>query len=206
MNLNKQTIILIVISLAIAIGLGWPGLSSWQAQKKALDTATARLSQLERRQIVVNDLVTAKTNLSQAALLVDSVLADSSTVPAVMSQVGQIASENGVSVSALQFAGSVSDKGDFVKVQVAVKGSYEQIKNFLQAVESSGGLLLVGSLRLLAESQVSSNIMTATLDISNPYFAGSVPETTDGAYFKSSEFNKLISTLNGYKLYTPLQP
>lgn len=201
---ERWPLVLIVFgALLLDIVVGYQSLVSWQNSKIKEAQNRETLMVLTTRQKIISELATDKTTLSQVSLLVDGVFPTLSSAPVVMAQIQQIASETGIAISALQFAGSTSDKQGAIKVQAAVKGTYEQVKNFLRTVESSGRMLQVSSLRLQAVDQLDVSGITATFDISSLHFTGGVLPLAASAYFKSAEFTKLRTILGSYKIYTP---
>lgn len=204
-NLKERwpQVLMVFGALLLDVVVGYRSLVSWQASQTREAQNRETLAVLATRQQVISELTADKNTLSQVALLVDGVFPNTSSAPVVMSQIQQIASETGIAVSALQFAGTPGDKVGTIKVQAAVKGTYEQVKNFLRTMESSGRMLQVSSLRLQAVDQLDASGITATFDISSLHFTGTVPPLSSAAYFKSPEFGKLRSILDSYKIYTP---
>lgn len=194
-------ILMITLSVVLLLAVGLTSFLNWQKEQALLLESEKKLATLNGRKEALDRLATAGSSLANLQSLVDGVLASDPSVPIVMDQVQQIAAETGVSVIALQFSGSVSE----VKVQASVSGPYASVQNFLQSVENSGRLLLVTALHFTSAGASSQNgaSVTATLDITNPYFSGNVDPTTDITKLLSPEFSNLTKTLSAYKIYAP---
>lgn len=208
---------LLVGSILLFLAIGLTSFFGWQEQQSLLSQTNIRLADLTARKAAIDKLNSSSISLSQLGTLANGILADESSAPVVMDQVQQIAAENGVSVVALQFSGnssSTSDSlGNSVKLQVSVSGPYENVKNFLKSIESSGRLLLVTSLHFSSEVSAAvstpatpvqgGSAVTATLDIVNPYFSGKVDKTVDITKLVLPEFSTLANKLSSYRVYVP---
>jgi len=191
---------LVLVAVGLIILLAGGGLLlSWQTEQTALDSVKAQVAVLEEKKAALDRLVAAKIPLGTYEATINGVLVDEPSVPVVMDQVQQIASESNVVVSALQFAGSGTSG---TRLQVSVGGAYTNVLAFLNRLETAGRLLTVSSLRVSAGVAGGSNSdVTATLELGNHSFSGQVSPQVDITKLITPEYTHLFQVLAGYKIY-----
>lgn len=212
-----SSVIMVSLAIILLVGVGLTCYFNWQEQSKILQGAKTRLEALTAKKASLDKLTSSSGSSLQLETLVNGVLVNESSVPVVMDQIQQIAGETGVTVVALQFSGSsvastAAGTGNSIKLQASVSGPYQSVQSFLRSIESSGRLLLVSSLKFSSDiAQISSagpvaqngSYVTATLDINNPYFSGTVDPNADITALLAPEFTNLAKVIQNYKIYSP---
>ncbi len=210
-------------ALILFLAVGLTSFSKYQSNFAKSQEIKQQLVELKARLTIINEASPEKDIIVENSKLMDFLLPNEASVPVVMTEVQQIANENGVTLTALQFAeggstaGGVKAAANSVNMQTSATGSYAQIQAFLKGIENAGRLLIVESLRFSAVTNqpvsspgetilpptTSTTTITVALNLVSPTFAGKPATLGQATSFNTPEFTKLIDLVKTFKIYSP---
>lgn len=188
-GLDKQKLtsylpfLLPVIGIALAVSMTlfvtvprFNSISDLQQEKKQVE---ARLEKLQKKRAALEELLAYKGTLVDNFKLLDTALPSEDNVPILMTEVQQIATDSGVVMSSLKYAGGktaesgkkakvkISDLGR-VRLQAVIEGPYAFLQNFIGNIEKASRVINVDSVKFSTRSQ-EETIVSATLDLVSYY-------------------------------------
>lgn len=208
---------LICIGATIIIGLLFllPSVKNKPILLEELEQSQTLNSQLQKKKVVLQDLVDFRNIVEENAQLMDSTLVSEASVPELLAQVSIIAQEAGFEVTRLSY--SYNDSGSSitsgtapsvgvsgyseVTVSLGVRGAYDQLTAFLGSIENAARLVTVQNYRF---SRDKDGILEVSFTLSSPYLFVQSSAVTDDSItldMSSPEFVSMLSKIKALRVY-----
>ena len=156
-------------------------ISDLKREKKQVD---ARLEKLQKKRSMLEELLAYKGTLTDNFNLLNTALPSEDEVPLLMTQVQQIATDSGVSMSSLKYAGgkkaetgkkatvATADLGR-VRLQAVVEAQYMFLQGFISNLEGASRVINTDSIKFSSRAKEKA-VVSATLDLVSYYLP--IPE------------------------------
>lgn len=218
-----------LIGLAVTILLFFlyikPTYTKINEMKAELDKNSVTLETLNAKSAALTKMKDYNTVLQENVGLVEKLLVSESSVPQLLDEIQQIATNAGMEMQRLNYSytGSATDtspdatanvrKEDVagtVNVSLSVKGGYDQMVVFMQEIEKAARLAFVTTFRFGAEeADANPDVITANINVDSPYmFVQSSAVTDDPVTLDvtSPQFVTFMNSIKDYKVYEFLNP
>lgn len=175
--------ILPIAGVAVAIGLTFfvtiPRFNSISDLQRERTQVEARWEKLQKKSAMLEELLAYKGSLADSFKLLGTALPSEDEVPLFMTQVQQIATDSGVGMSSLKYAGGkkaetgkkaaveTADLGR-VRLQAVLEAPYAFLQGFISNLEKASRVINVDSVKFSAQSK-EMTIVSATLDLISYY-------------------------------------
>lgn len=176
--------------------------------KIQLDEKNTLENQLKSKLSNLNRLVDFQSVVDENSSLVNKVLVSEAAVPALLTQIDNIAKNSGLQISKLNYSfGSAANESgpyDVVNVNLAVEGSFTQTVTFLKELENAARIINVDTVRYSIDSNEGALAMSSDFVLVSPYLYVESTAVTDEPVdldISSAKFQSLIARLKNMKYY-----
>lgn len=163
---------------------------------------------LESKLAILNKLSDFKNVLNEGSQLIDKVLVSEASVPQLLDEIYQIATNTGLAVKRLNYSfGEAKTSGvpetalEEVNVSLGVDGSYDQLIVFLQAAETAARVVYVPTFRYTLDAD---EVMSINLNVISPFLYVKSTAVTDEPVsldITDPKFTEFISKLKSLRFY-----
>jgi Tfp pilus assembly protein PilO len=227
LNVNTQAIrdtvlnfIVPLVAIVSAALLGflvfYPSYKEYPRLRVQVQEKQALHDLLSKKLAVLNKLLDYKSVVDEDLELITGVLMDEAYVPELLTQIDIVANEAGLEVTKLNYSfvdlgsapGGANPKATdtsykIVSVALGVKGTYEQMMDFYQKLETSARLIDVETFRYSGGDEEEKSLMTL-VDLRSPYLKVESTAVTDDAVtldITDPKFLSMISKIKELRFY-----
>jgi len=161
----------------------------------------------------MNRLLEFKSVVEENSDLVNKVLVSEELVPGLLTQIDRITRESGMTVNTLNYGlgTSKSNQGkdisyNTVTVNLGTKGSFGQLKSFMNNIEKAARIVVVDNFRYNRSTKDDEDFLSVNFVLISPYLFVQSDAVTDEPIdldIADPEFQNLINKIKNLKYYDP---
>jgi len=197
---------MLIITLVIVLLVLKPAFKNKPLLTNDLVSKKQLRDDLQSKLVTLNRLVDFQNIVSENSALVDKVLVSEQEVPALMSQISQIAQNSGFSIKRLTYAleslkkeDPDSVKHELITVNLGVEGNVHQLLSFLKDTENAARLLSVQKFRYAIADTDSDTQLSVNLLITSPFLYVRSDAVTDDPIDLDISDTSFINLMNKLK-------
>lgn len=221
-KVNKETLmgtVLPLLFIAATAGLfflfTYPKYNEIQPRKDQINQLATKKDTLGKKLTRLNDLVDFKEVMDQNSNLINTALPSEANVPLLLTQVQQIAKENGLEIRNLTYSssgGTSQLEANKVNINMSAEGSFSQIQSFFYTIEKAARVLEYNTIRFSSANSgrvdgtaTQTSQLEVNLSLSSPYLYVESKATTEDPIsidIRDQAFLSFINKLKEFKTYS----
>ncbi len=214
-----------LVCLALAAFVIYPTLKQMPVQKAEYKAKQDLNDQLTVKVQNLKKLLDFKKAVDEDATLVSAALVSEAMVPQLLTQIDQIAKENGLAVTKLSYSFSEAATPEkattteelnallaapykMVNISLGAKGNYAQLTNFFNSLEGAARLVNVDNFRYTTGSDPAAVYLDFAIALSSPYLYVQSNAVTDDSVnmdVSAPAFRSFMDKIKSLKFYSPTQ-
>ena len=206
-------LVLLIGTTLLSVFVAYPKYKDLPTKREEFKKQTDLNIALETKLKKLEDLTDFKDVINEDSRLINSAIPSQDDIPLLLTQIQNIAKESGLTITNLTYSstsGASSKEADKVNVQLSIKGSYSQVKQFFYALEKAARIVDVTTLRFSSsiEGKETDALTSAELEISlglsSPFYFVESKATTDDPItidIKDPTFLTFVNKLKQFKIY-----
>lgn len=223
LSVNKYKVylvpaILLVLSIILVLLVGLPSFKSHSSLKIESENAANNLSKLTEKRLSLEKVASLSGALDDNLLLIKKALPDENEIPALLSQIQQVANEAGTELDSITYSSSSNQRPvggsekntaspNEIFVQTSVSGTYQQAIKILDILEKARRVVTIDSVRLDLKAKEDPKVLNYSLALKGYYLEakGTVSSTDKFSNLDIADYNNILEEIRSYREYENIE-